>query len=372
MLPFIPFYILHLGISDASERSMWTGLFNTAGHIGFCIMCPVWGALADRYGRRIMILRANFISALIIPLMLVAPGVIWLVALRFLLGMFSGTITACQTLVSSFTPKDKTGFALGALSSAVYGGSMLGGLIGGLVVDHFGFRVAFFTASAVLFMAGLLVLLGVRENFNRTIQETSGTGFRLKIPHLGSAGIILGLIAMMGFARQFDAPFLPLLVELVNGPERAATWTGTISSLAAVAGMVSGILLGALADRISAPRVAIFSALLAGLLMLPHGLATNLGMLMIARFGMVFCAGGLDPIFMIWLAKSTPEDQRGTIFGWAGSAKTLGWVASALLGTGIAMTAGVRNIFFVGSILFFALIPAIILSMRKQSPPALT
>ena len=221
-------------------------------------------------------------------------------------------------------------------------------------------------SGAALLLAGLLTVLGVRERFAVTTSLRAALGgIRFKVPAFGSAWLILLLILVMGFARRFDKPFLPLLVEIVQGSTRAATWTGVLEGLSAVAGIVSGSLLGWMADRYSAPRVALVSALLAGLLMIPQGLASGLMLLAGARLGMVFFAGGLDPVFQIWLAKSTPDDKRGMFFGWATSIKAFGWFVASLSGGAVAMLLGVRWVFLVTGLLFLALVPIIRTASRR-------
>ncbi|MCK5801610.1 MAG: MFS transporter, partial [Lentisphaeria bacterium] len=292
-MPFIPFYIRELGVSDPAQASMWVALFAAAGNLALLLSAPFWGFLSDMYGRRLMVLRASFISGLLMPLMAFVPGVGWLVALRFVLGLFAGTVTASMILVSSNTPLENRGFALGSLCSAVYGGRMAGTFLGGIVVDSFGYRTAFFICGMILVSAGFLVLFGVTENFHRTTSLKAKMGaFKFRMPDFGSVWLILLLVLLMGFAIRFDAPFMPLLVETINGPDKAATWTGIIASMSAVAGILSGSFLGWLADRYSPARVAMWSAGLAGLLMIPQGLATGLPTLMTARLGMVFFAGG--------------------------------------------------------------------------------
>lgn len=365
-LPFIPFYLQKLGVDDPASRNMWVAQFAAAGNLSICLFAPIWGFLADIYGRRIMLLRANFISALLIPLMGFVPNAATLVVLRFILGAFAGTVSAAMTLVSSNTPLAHRGFAMGTLSSALFSGSMAGTFFGGIVVDNFGYTAAFVTCGVILFLSGLVVLFGIDEEFERTVTlKAKLKNFKFRIPDFGPVWMILLLLLFMGFARQFDAPFLPVLVEKVNGPVKAATWTGMIASLAAVAGIFSGSFLGWLADRLSAPKVAIISALLAGILMIPQGAAYSLGMLIAARFGMVFFAGGLDPVFQIWLAKSTPDAKRGLFFGWATSAKSMGWFCSSLTGGTIAMYWGVRSVYFTAAALFLILIPMIMLSVKK-------
>jgi MFS transporter, DHA1 family, multidrug resistance protein len=367
--PFIPFYMESLGVTNPESLNMWVALFAAAGYLPFCIFAPIWGFLADIYGRRIMMLRANFVCAICMVFMAFVPSVGWLVVIRFLVGMFSGTVTASQMLVSANTPHAHRGFALGTMSSAVYGGSMGGTFLGGIIVDNFGYRNAFFACGLTLAIAGLLVIFGVKETFHKT--STIGeklNKFQFKLPKFGTVWLILLLVLLMGFVGRFTNPYLAILVEKINGPDKAATWTGIIASISAVAGIISGSFLGWLADRTSAPKVAMWSALLAGLLLIPQGLAGTLALLMTARFGMVFFAGGLDPIFQIWLAKSTPDNKRGLFFGWASSAKSFGWFISSLSGGAVAMCLGVRWVYLFAAIMFLLLIPIIKVIMVLLKP----
>lgn len=363
---FIPFYIEQLGVTDEALRNMYVAYFAALGALSFCVMSPIWGFLADIYGRRIMLLRSNFVSALLMPLMAFVPNAGMLLFLRFLVGAFSGTVTASQTLIASNTPVENRGFALGTISSALFSGSMAGMFFGGIVVDHLGYTATFVGSGGLLLTSGLLVLFGVKDDFKKTTTfREKMSESKLRLPKLGYIWLILGLLLLMGFARQFDRPFLPILVREINGPVEAATWTGIISSIAAAAGILSGSLLGYLADKTNAPRIAAWSALLAGLLMIPQAIAGSLLLLCSARFGMIFFAGGLDPVFQIWLAKCTPDDKRGMLFGWASSAKTMGWVFAALCGGSIAMFSGVRNVFLVAGGVYLLLIPIIMFSAKK-------
>jgi MFS family permease len=159
---------------------------------------------------------------------------------------------------------------------------------------------------------------------------------------------------------------VPLLVQEIQGSLRgSAGWTGGLAAISGVSGLISGIVLGRLADRYPAPLLGKASSVGAGLLMIPQGLANGFLLLFSARFGMMFCSGGLDPVFQIWLAKVTPEERRGFVFGWASSARSIGWVGAASLSGLIAAGLGIRAIYFIGGALFFAIIPLIIICTRK-------
>jgi MFS family permease len=278
-------------------------------------------------------------------------------------------VTAAQTLVSVHTPRGRDGFALGALSTALFSGMIVGTSLGGVFADAFGYRAAFFFASFLFLCAALLVAFGVQEQFERKAASPSRAAGQSRRP-LNLAPVLpvlplLCLIVAMAGVRQFDAPFLPLLVQDIHGGiEGAASWTGLLAGFSGVAGLLAGFFLGSLADRVPPPTIARWSAGAAGLLMLPQALAYGFGVLFPARFGMIFFAGGLDPVFLVWLTKVTPAEVRGSIFGWAATAKSVGWVAAPLASGMIASAFGLRAIYYAAALLFFALIPLISVATR--------
>ena len=140
-LPFIPLFISErYGITDDRTLGLIVSWFHFVSTGSFAVMAPIWGRLADRYGRKLMLLRACFMDAVIFPLMVYAPNMTVLFILRILASMFTGTTSAAQPLIVSGTPKERHGFALGLLSTALWSGNMLGYLFGGLIVNYFGFN----------------------------------------------------------------------------------------------------------------------------------------------------------------------------------------------------------------------------------------
>lgn len=366
-LPFIPFFIRdRLGVTVESELSMWVGLFAAAGHLALGLFAPVWGFIADIYGRRKMVLRANFASLVLLPLMAFVPSTGWLIALRFLISCFSGTVTASQALVASTTPQDKIGLAMGTITSAVGSGNLIGMLLGALVVDRFGYNVAF-TAGGVLFgLAGFLVLFGAQEDFvcTTTLRAKLRT-LRLAPPRFGGLWLLLILLAATGFVTAFERPFVPQLVEMVSGHAGAKFWTSVALAGSALAGIVAGSVMGRLADRFSPPRVGVWSALLAGLMTIPLGLAGSLWLLIGARMGMAFFAAGLDPVFQIWLVRSAPVERRALFLGWGTTFRAAGWFLCATAAGGVAMLGGVRLVFLTAAVFFLLLVPCIHLTSRR-------
>jgi len=372
-IPFAPFYIQYLGVRDADELNMYVALFGAATPLTMAIFSPIWGALSDRVGRRPMLLRAYFGAAVVLSLMGVVGSPFWLIVLRLLQGVLTGTVTASQTLVSAHTPERHTGMALGSLSSAMFSGALVGAGLGGWTADVFGYRTAFCLSGLLMLGSAALVLFGVRESFSappRKEGEGGGQGLFSSLKpgpeQMRLAMPILTLLAGVMFVKQFDTSYLPLLVQNIHGMLKGASiLTGNLYSVCGVAGVLAGFILGWLADRVSPAKIGKWSAFAAGLLMIPQAFALGMPMLFCARFGMVFAAGGLEPLLQIWLSKTTPQSCRGLIFGWSASARSLGWFMAPLCGGVVASSLGIHWVFLCSCFLYMLLIPAIAMTVRR-------
>ncbi len=361
-LPFAPYYIQQLGVTDPVALKLWVSLFAAATPLALAFSQPLWGAAADRFGRRRMLLRANAAGAVVLLLMACVHRVEVLVLLRLLQGVFTGTVSAAQTLIAAGTPQHRSGIALGALNGAVFSGTMAGAALGGWFADQFGYRTTFYAAALIIFLAGVVVGLFTREHFTPPPSPGREAPFHalFSLRRLRAALPLLGLIALMAGARQFDLALVPLLVQEIHGTvEGVARWNGALFAVASVGGMLAGPILGHLADRSSPDRIARLCAVGAACMMIPQGLAHSFLPLLPARFGMMFCAGGLDPSFQIWLAKVTPKERHGLVFGWSSTARSLGWFAAPLISGFLAALLGLRAIFFISAALFLLLIPLI-------------
>ncbi len=367
-LPFGPYYIQELGVHDPARIKFWVALFGAAPPLSLAIFSPLWGVLADRYGRRLMLLRANFGAAVVLGAMSMVHSVEALIFLRLLQGALAGTMVAAQAMVAAYTPERHSGMALGSLSAAVYSGSMVGTFLGGVLAEYFGYRPVFLASAMLLLSAGLLIFCGAREDF---IRPQTGTPERGKRPKRAFADLrhvwpILLLLGAMSFARQFETSFFPLLIQQMLGTlQGAALWTGSLSAIAAVAGFLAGIVFGRLADLFRPPKIAQIALVFAGVFMFFHGLAPTFLFVGAARFGMTFCAGGLDPLFQSWLARETPPEKRGAVFGWSATARSAGWFIAPLISGLVASGFGIRAIYFVGACLYVLLLPLILWVARQ-------
>lgn len=366
-LPFVAYYMQELGVRDQDALLFYLSLFNGAAPLSFALAAPLWGAAADRWGRRPMLIRANGMAMLVLLGMGLAESVGALIVLRIAQGALTGTIPAAQTLIATATPDQRQGLALGTLSTAVFAGMTAGTALGGRIAETLGYAEAYLVSACLSGAATLLIVCGTRERFRRPPRPVVATGtprrrWRDRLgPTLGATMPLLVVVAAVSFCRQYEIPLLPLLVQDLRGGRLAgsAGVMGDLAAVGAVAAMVAGAVMGALCDRWPPARLASLCAVATALCVVPFAFAplVGLGWLFVAQFAGKFAATGLDPVFQAWLSRVTPTGSRGTIFGWASTARALGWMFGPLAASGVAAVTGIVPAFWPQVVCFLALVP---------------
>jgi len=357
VLPFLPYYVQELGVTDQGQVQMWSALLFTGQAITMAIFAPIWGSLADRYGRKLMVVRAMFGGAVLLCAMGFVRNVQQLAILRALQGCVTGTVPAATTLVASSVPRQRSGYALGLLQMAIYSGASVGPLLGGLVADAFGYRAAFWVTATLLFAAGLGVFFLVEERVepSRRKEDSSAEGsgpaegFRQGLALvLGSQTLLFmfGTRVVMHFGSGIMGPMLPLFVQsLMPDRDRVASVTGLITGAGAATGALGAVALGRVGDRIGHQRVLGACALGAAALYAPQFLATTPTELLILQAAAGVATGGIMASVSATLAQLAPEGRQGVVYGLDSSANSVARAIAPMAGAAIAASLGIRFIF---------------------------
>ena len=401
VVPFIPLRIKELSGLSEMEAAKLVGWASFLPGVAMFISAPIWGIVADRYGRKLMIMRATFAGAIIMALMGVMPNVAGIMVCRTLQGVFTGSISASVTLVASVTPTRYSGYALGLIQGAVYSGTFLGPLVGGILCDRFGFMKSCVFAGAALGLGTLLVLFGTREDFTpvrETRREMLGsfrqmfhnrrflkTALIIFIVYVGACVTIpVFQFFVLDLSRQTEltGPFTQGLNRFAgwvaqshgNGPVDAEkivnTLTGLIFGFTGIASAFAAALLGKVGDRWGHRRILMACALLGGMVTIPHMFARTVGELFLLRLAFGFLSAGMVPCANVLIRHSVAEKNVGKAFGINTSIGALGWGLGPLMG---GYFTSLRSPFFASGVILMAVAVYVwlIVPQSRHDEPAL-
>ena len=356
LLPFLPLYVAQLGVSDPAAIVEWSGLAYGATFFTAALCAPLWGRLADRYGRKPMLIRASLGMAVAMSLIGMATTVWQLVALRLLAGFLGGYASGSNVLVATQTPRARSGWALGVLASGIMAGNLAGPLIGGALPPLIGIRKTFWLAGALIFVIFLATSLLIKEvRPLRTPGTAKRAGAWSLVPDKRPIVAMLVTGGLLMLANMSIEPIITVFVQqLVHDASQVTRVAGIVMSAAALGSILSASRLGRLGDRIGHWQVLTGGLVAAALLLIPQAFVTAGWQLVVLRFLMGLALGGLLPCVTSLIRHHAPARATGMLLGYATSSQYVGQVAGPLAGGFIGGHLGMRPVFLGTSVLLAA------------------
>ncbi len=357
LLPFLPLYVEQLGVADHAAIVQWSGIAYGATFLAAAFVAPLCGRLGDRYGRKLMLIRASFGMAVAMSLIGMVTSVWQLVALRLLIGVAGGYSSGSMILVATQTPKDRTGWALGALSAGIMAGNLAGPLLGGVLPPLIGIRATFWLAGGVIFLTFLATTFLIREERKapKRPKEQKAESVWAAIPDKGPVIAMLVTGVLLLFANMSIEPIITVYVQqLVGDPKKVTMVAGVVMAAAALGSILSASHLGRLADRIGHVRVIIGAMAVSAVLLIPQAFVTAAWQLIALRFLMGLALGGLLPCISSVIRHNVPDRVAGSMLGWSVSSQYVGQVAGPVVGGFVGGHVGMRAV-FLGTCLLMAL-----------------
>lgn len=349
-LPFFPNMLIESGLAE--NVPFWTGMLVSSGFLTAGLMAPVWGSLADRYGKRIMLARSGYGLAAAAVLMAFAVSPWQLLVTRIINGLLSGFIPAAVMLTVSNTPQEKMGLALGTLNSSTAIGSIMGPFVGGILVHYIGVRNNVLASVALLLIATTLAVAGTREKVHEQKERTTilqDLQLVAKSKALQIFFISMVVLNMTGF--MFTA-VLPIRVGEISAANPDVN-TGVIFSLTGITLSLGSMLIGKI-TRFSYLHILLTGLSLSGALCVLQGFTSSLFMLGFSRlcYGLTVAAVNVSANVLITL--HSKEESRGRVFGILNSFTSFGAVIGPLAGGALAEVWGTPSAFYFSAVVFFA------------------
>ena len=368
VLPFIPFFVRELGVTDRREVELWSGLIFSGPFLAAALMSPVWGHFGDKYGYKPMVGRAIAALALTHFLYAFVRTPLQMAVLRVLQGVLTGFIPASLAMTSASTPSAKLPEAMGTLYASASAGRLIGPALGGVLAGFLPFRQIFVLVGALTAIGCVIVFVRLQEppRSVRPAQPSARANLRhvRENPRLQLA--LLGMFLSMS-AIGMQMPVFPLYVEdLLDEPSQAAFYTGIGFAVVAAFTLLTAPFLGKISAMIGLKRSLIGALILSGISLALHPFAPTILAMLSMRALLGVGTAGIQPALHSMVSREAPEGMRGGITGYANSASIMGFFAGPLLGGWLASDFGSRAVFEVsGAILFACAIGAAVFAKRR-------
>jgi DHA1 family multidrug resistance protein-like MFS transporter len=351
LLPFLPLYVQQLGVTAQADVVQWSAVAFGATFFGTAITAPLWGRLADRYGRKPMLVRAAIGMAVVMSLIGLARDVTDLVVLRLVAGLIGGYASASIVMIGSQVPREKAGWALGVLSTGALSGNLIGPLVGGFLPQWVGIRGTFFVGGGMIAVTAIATLVLVREDFSRQLDGARRVATFRHEADSARWPIIAALLMtamMVLLANMSIEPIITVYIgDLGVALDDQARIAGIVMACSALGSILTAARLGALADRVGSWKVIIGCLVLTGIVMVPQAFVTQWWQLAVLRGLMGMTLAGLLPAIAKLIRQSVAEHNSGKILGYLQSAQFSGQVIGPLIGGQIGAHFGLHQVFLV-------------------------
>jgi MFS transporter, DHA1 family, multidrug resistance protein len=370
--PFLPLYIRELGVTDPAKIALWAGAQAAVTPAMSGLLSPVFGRLADRFGRKIMLIRSLVGFVVIVAAMGLVTSVEQLFLARVVMGLFAGFTPMVMALATTSAPKDKVPAAIGMVQSAQLLSVAVGPAIGGYVASHFGIRYAFFATAGLcaLALVGLIVLFQeVAPAAGAPRQPASRMPLSdvFKYPNFA---VVMALLFVAQFIDRGLALLIPLQVAHLPGIEKIAATSGAIVSIGAIAATASANVAARLAREVPAARILLIGLLLGGPLCAAMALPRGWVLLLVLRLFTGLCLGAAITLTYSLGAAIVPAEHRGAAFGWLGLGLQIGTAASPLASGAIAAASIPGAFVFDGALAWVAAALLLFAGRGLRSRPA--
>ena len=376
MSPLYPIFIQEeLGIGDAKEAAFWAGLTSGVFAISMGLAGPFWGYLADRHGRKPLLIRAYAAGSLILLLSGLVTNVTQLMGVRVLHGAISGSVGPSMALAASAVPRNRMALAVGMLQFANFFAISIGPLIGGQLANAMGFRTTYFISSAVVAISTLTVTFFVHENFQRPQDARSGISglFNETRDVLRTKGLlpVLMVLPILQSAPVIMQPVVPGFIQSITQEGNVITGAGLAFALLGMTSGVSAIFIGRFSSRLNLRNVLIFCCFGASLAFLPQLFVHNylIFLALFALFGLF--SGGMLTAINAMVGMLIPKRNLGAAFGVVNSANAMAWGLGPLAGGSLAWSIGHRRVFPVTSVMLAVTGAAVAVIFKGIRAPAI-
>ena len=321
--PFLPLVVRALGVTE--NLATWVGNMVLVFYIVSFTAGPIWGGIADHYGRKIMVLRATVGMGVCFTLLPFAPSPIVFACLIMLVGLFNGSTAASMALLVANTPPPRIGRALALSQTGTLVGQTMGPAVGALLASWLaGYQPLFWVSGGLFLAASAFVYFWAHE-----VKQLAPGRWKLewigplrellRVRRIGALYFLAFVFSMLwnGNVPILSIYVLDLLPDDAANVANEAFWVGAVAVALGISGLVSMPIWGRVLDRHDPKRVLAFATAAAAATHLPLLVLDTPLQLVISRVAFGISAAAMQPAIVRLLKDHAPRgmDARAISYG---------------------------------------------------------
>jgi MFS transporter, DHA1 family, multidrug resistance protein len=368
---FTPAYLDALGFSQGAINT-WTGPLSSVGFLFGIWFVPFWGVLADRHGRKPLVLRSYYVELIAMALAALTSNVWLYVFARALTGFALGNTGLMYASLTDVAPRNRVALALGLVNGSAPLGSLVGGLAGGFIVSAYGVHWLFGIDALVAALIAVILTAFYRETFvpqpSPPIRVMLNDALRAVV-YTPVALTIFIISFVYNAAFFFSFPYLPVRIEEIVGKVAAPIAIGVTQGAAGVTTLIGSAVWGALADRVGHRRLLALLMLAVVVVWLPMFTAQDIMGLTLAWVLLNGVSPSVTSLMFTIISLNIPDEKRGSVLSMIYLPMNLAFIVGPFTASFVA-SVQVRNVFLVSSALsLFALLIFVMNIRRTREVP---
>ncbi len=329
---------------------------------------PFWGVLADRYGRKPLVLRSHYVEMIAMALAAVAHNVWLYVIARALTGFALGNTGLMYASLTEAAPRHRVALALGLVNASAPLGSLVGGVLGGVIVSAYGVHTLFAVDAVVCLISAVILTVFYRETFVPRVTPPLKTMLHNALGaviHSPVARTIFGVSFVFSSAQFFSYPYLPVRIGEIMGERAAPTMIGLTQGFAGVTTLVGSAVWGALAERAGPRRLLAGLMLIVPFLWLPIFFAQEMPLLTLGWVLLSAVSPSVNSLMYTIISLNVPTDKRGSILSMIYLPMNLAFIVAPFSASFVARSFEVRDVFLVSAGLAFFALMIFVVNVRR-------
>lgn len=366
-LLFTPAFLSTIGF-NASEINAWTGPAAALGFLFGIWFVPFWGVLADRYGRKPLILRSYYIEVIAMAIAAFSHNLWLYLFARALTGFALGNTGLMYASLTEIVPRDRLAFAVGLVNGSAPLGALVGGLAGGFVVQEYGVHFLFGIDAAVSALIVMILTIFYRDVFvaKPTPRITTMLGDAIRAVVQSPVALTVFIVSFVSnSAFFFSYTYLPVRIGEIVGAATAPTAIGVTQGVAGATTLIGSAIWGALADRAGHRRLVALLMLVTAIFWIPMFFAQ--GIVELSTVWAIFSLvnPSIASLLITIVSLNTPETKRASVLSMIYLPLNVAFIAGPLVAQVVATQFEVRDVFLGSSVLSLLALVIFVTSLNR-------